>query len=221
MKVFGFPTSPFVRKVLLIAAEKRVEVDLVPATPHKPTPEFLAASPFRMMPAMTDGDFSLPDSTAIFMYLDAKYPEPALLPCDAEGRGRAMWFDEFADTILSSWSRTIGFNRTIGPALLGLPKNEEPAAEAEKAAIPALDWLEDQVPESGWLAGQHYSLADLAVASALETMAYGLDHAVLQARPRITAWRDKVHQRPAWQAVKAREKALFDEAAESGAHAQG
>lgn len=220
IKVYGFPTSPFVRKVLLIAAEKGVEVDLVPATPHKPTPEFLAASPFKMMPAMDDGGFTLPDSTAIFMYLDAKYPDPALLPTDPEGRGKAMWFDEFADTILSNWSRTIGFNRTIGPALLGLPKNEEPAAEAEKAAIPALDWLEAQMPDTGWLAGESYSLADLAVASALRTMLYGLPVERLEERPKLWGWFARVAERPAWIAVQEREIAAFKAAVVSGEHAQ-
>lgn len=37
----------------------------MPATPHKPADAILATSPFRMMPAMADGDFIQPDSTAI------------------------------------------------------------------------------------------------------------------------------------------------------------
>lgn len=221
LTIYGFPTSPYVRKVLLVAAEKGIDCELVTATPHKPTPEFLAASPFRMMPAMDDDGFALPDSTAIFMYLDAKHPEPPLLPAAPEDRGRAMWFDEFADTILSNWSRTIGFNRAIGPALLGLPKNEEAAAEAETAAVPALDWLEGQMPESGWLAGERYSLADLAVASALLTMAYGLDLDFLESRPRTLAWFGRVSERPAWQQVHDREVAVYKDAIVSGEHRAG
>lgn len=219
--IFGFPTSPYVRKVLLIAAEKGVEVEIVPATPHKPTPEFLAASPFRMMPAMQDGDFTLADSTAIAFYLDALHPTPALLPDGAQARGRAMWFDEFADTILSNWSRAIAFNRAIGPALLGLPKNEEAAATAEGAAAPALDWLEGQMPHSGWLAADQFSLADMAVASALQTMAYGLDVAFLESRPQTFAWLGRVGERAAWQAVIAREQAMFKDAIATGAHRAG
>jgi len=218
VKLFGFPTSPYVRKVLLVAAEKHVAVEVVPATPHKPTPEFLAASPFRMMPAMTDGDYSLPDSTAIFMYLEAKYPDPPLLPANPEGRGKAMWFDEFADTILSNSARGIAFNRYIGPALLGLPVNEEAAGEAELSATPALDWLEDQVPEDGWLLGDAYSLADLAVASCLKTMSYGFDVA---ARPRTGAWLARVQSRTAWSEVAEREAAMFEAAQASGEHKQG
>lgn len=217
MQIFGFPTSPYVRKVLLIAAEKGVEVDLVEATPHKPTPEFLAASPFRMMPAMAEGDFTLPDSTAIFIYLDAKYPDPPLLPADPQQRGQAMWFDEFADTILANSARGVAFNRYIGPALLGLPVNEEAAGAAEAEAHPALDWLEKQVPEDGWLLST-YSLADIAVACCLRTLAYGLD---VKSRPKTAAWLDRVESRPAWIAVAEQEAAMIDAAKESGHHKAG
>lgn len=217
MKIFGFPTSPYVRKTLLIAAEKGVEVELVEATPHKPTPDFLAASPFRMMPAMADGDFTLPDSTAIFMYLEAKYPEPALLPSSPEERGQAMWFDEFADTILANSARGVAFNRYIGPALLGLPVNEEAAGEAEAKAHPALDWLEQQVPEDGWLLST-YSLADIAVACCLRTLAYGMD---VKARPRTGAWLERAEARPAWIAVAEKEAAMIEAAKASGHHKAG
>lgn len=126
MIIFGFPTSPYVRKCLHIAEEKSVGTQLVPATPHKPTPEFLAASPFRMMPAMQDGEFRLADSTAIAFYLDAKYPVPALLPADtpdnAEARGRTMWLDEFADTVLADSARAIAFNRYIGLRFWDCPR---------------------------------------------------------------------------------------------------
>lgn len=218
MQIFGFPTSPYVRKVLLIAAEKGAEVQLEEATPHKPTPGFLEASPFRMMPAMQDGDFRLPDSTAIAFYLDAKYPQPPLLPAEARARGMAMWLDEFADTVLAGPARGLAFNHYIGPALLGLPQNEAAGAAAEAAAQGPLDYLEGIVPQAGWLLGAEHTLADIAVASCLKTMSYGLD---VKARPRTGAWLERAQQRPAWQAVAAQEAAMIDAAITSGAHRPG
>ncbi len=85
LTIYGFPTSPYVRKVLLVAQEKGVAFDLVPATPHKPTDAFLAASPFRMMPAIDDDGFTLADSSAIALFLDAKHPAPPLLPVRSAG----------------------------------------------------------------------------------------------------------------------------------------
>jgi glutathione S-transferase len=217
LTIFGFPTSPFVRKALVVAAEKGLAVDLVPATPHKPTPEFLAASPFRMMPAMDDDGFTLADSTAIALYLDAKHPSPALLPADPRARGRVMLFDEFADTLVSDVARTVGFNRHIGPRLLGITGNAEAADAAEARATPLLDWLETQAIDS-WLVGDAFSLADVAVACALRTLAYGMDVAT---RPATRGWLEQVHARPAWQVVAERESAMFAEAEAGGAHRQG
>ncbi len=166
---------------------------------------------------MQDGDFRLPDSTAIAFYLDAKYPDPPLLPKGAEARGTAMWLDEFADTILANSARGVAFNRYIGPALLGLPENEEAAGKAEAEAHPALDYLEGQVPEDGWLAGE-FSLADIAVASCLKTLSYGLD---VRSRPHTAAWLERVHARAAWQKVAELERDMIEGAVTGGHHRPG
>ncbi len=100
MKLYGTSLSPFVRKVLVVLAEKGVEVQHVPLRFHDPDPRFQAASPFGKIPALEDGDFRLADSSAIMHYLEGKHPEPALLPHDAKDIGRAVWFDKFGDTEL-------------------------------------------------------------------------------------------------------------------------
>lgn len=217
LTIYGFPTSPFVRKALVVAKEKELEVDLVPATPHKPTPEFLAASPFRMMPAMRDGDFTLADSTAIAVYLDSKHPLPPILPVDPQARGCSVMLDEFADTLLADCARAIGFNRWIGPTLLGIEGDAAAADAAEAKAHPLLDWLETQAGDS-WLAGESFSLADISVACALRTMAYGMDVAT---RPNTAAWLERVHARPAWREIATIEAQMVAAAQESGAHQQG
>ena len=62
MIVYGSSLSPFVRKVLVICAEKGIEVEnpgFGPGVP--PTPEFQEASPFGKIPALRDGDYTLAD----------------------------------------------------------------------------------------------------------------------------------------------------------------
>ena len=88
MKIYGFPLSPFVRKVLVAVKEKGLEAEIVPSNPSQPDEEFAAISPFHKIPAFRDGDFTVADSTAIVTYLDAKYPEPALLPAAPDARVR-------------------------------------------------------------------------------------------------------------------------------------
>ena len=100
MILYGSSLSPYVRKVLAVAVEKGIELDVQPTGFPNPGAEFLEASPFRKMPAFRDGDYTLADSSAIVHYLEAAYPEPALIPTDPKQRGKTIWFDEFADTIL-------------------------------------------------------------------------------------------------------------------------
>ena len=98
------------------------------------------------MPALLDGDFCLADSSAIIHYLDAKYPEPALIPAEPRARGRTIWFDEFADTILFGCGQKMFFNRVVAPIFLKRPGDEAAAEAAERDELPPiLDYLETVV----------------------------------------------------------------------------
>ena len=100
MILLGASISPFVRKVLVVAAEKGVKLENRPLNPSTSTdPLFLATSPFRKIPVLVDGDFSLrrlhghrhlPGSTA---------SQAGRAACMRPGtRARAIWFEEMADT---------------------------------------------------------------------------------------------------------------------------
>ncbi len=153
------------------------------------------------MPAIEDGDFTLADSTAICAYLDAKYPEPALIPSNPAERGRAVWFEEICDSIISPAAGPMIFNRFVIPRFRGVPGDEAAAAASEAATMPIIDWLETQAPADGWLVGTAFSIGDIAIASALRTLAY-VDSGVDASRhPRLAVWYGRVCNRPSWQLV--------------------
>jgi glutathione S-transferase len=208
MKIYGFPLSPFVRKVVVAAREKGLDYELIPANPSQPTEEFLKVSPFSKIPALSDGDFSLADSTAIVTYLDAKHPEPALLPADPQARGRAVWFEEVADTILIPAGAPIVLNRFLRPNIFGTEGDEAAAVAAEEAIKRPLGYLEGAVSGSGWLDGA-FTVGDLAVACTVKTLGYTgwtLDTATY---PKLAAWYERVTERPAWQKAAEQEAAVF------------
>lgn len=208
MKVFGFPLSPFVRKVHVAAAEKGIDIETVLFHPASPPPEFLAASPFRKIPALEDGDFNLADSTAIVTYFEAVRPAPALLPSAPKPRAKAIWWEEFADTIMTPAGGKIVFNRFVGPKMMGVQGDEDAAKQGEKDLEPVLAYLERHAPAEGWLAGE-YSIADIAVASTLKTLGYVDFAPKAEKHPGTAAWYQRVLARPAWRAVVEREDQLL------------
>jgi glutathione S-transferase len=210
MQIYGFPASPFVRKALVVAAEKGIEVDNVVFHPRQPPPEFLAASPFGKIPALRDGDFTLADSTAIATYLDALRPQPAIWPAEPRARARAVWFEEVADTVMVAAGAKIVFNRFVAPTFLGMAGNEEAARQGEAELAPILAYLEAQAPAEGWLAGADYSLGDIAVASTLRTLRYVDRCPTGESHAKLAAWHERVLARPAWQQVLEHERKLVE-----------
>ena len=119
MIVYGSTLSPYVRKVMACAAEKGIEIDLQPTGFPDHSPGFLEASPFRKMPALRDGDFCSPIPARSSIIWKPSIPQPALIPSDPELRGKTIWFEEFADTILVSCGAKIFFNRIVAPRFHG------------------------------------------------------------------------------------------------------
>ena len=173
MILYGSTMSPFVRKVVAFAAEKDIMLDVRAMGLGDPDPGFAAASPFKKMPALDDDGYTLADSSAICHYLEAKHPEPALIPAEPKARGRVIWFDEFADTILFACGGTMFFNRVVAPRFLGRAGDLAAADKAERETLPPLlDYLESAIPDSGFLVGDALTFADLAVASPFANLAH-------------------------------------------------
>ena len=208
MKIYGFPLSPFVRKVVVAAREKGLDYELIPANPSQPTEEFLKISPFSKIPALSDGDFCLADSTAIVTYLDAKHPQPALLPAAPRARGRAVWFEEVSDTVLVPAGAPIVVNRFLRPKIFGTEGDEAAAVAGEEAIRKPLDYLESAVGESGWLDGD-FSIGDIAVACTIKTLGYTGWSLDPSSYPRLAAWYGRVSERAAWQQAADEETAVF------------
>lgn len=198
MILYGSSLSPFVRKVLGYAGEKGIEIELQPTGFPSHSPEYLDASPFRKMPALRDGDYTLADSSAIIHYLEAKFPETALIPTDARLRGKTIWYDEFADTILVACGAKIFFNRIVAPRFLGRPCNEEEVEQAELNDLPPiLDYLEKTVPnDGGYLVGDSLTLADIAVAGPFANFRHTNTRVDPERYPRTVAYVERILARP-------------------------
>lgn len=198
--------SPFVRKAVAFAAEKGIEIEHRQLGLGSDDPQFLAASPFRKIPALSDGDYNLADSSAIVHYLDALHAEPALIPADPRERGKVVWFDEFADTLVFASVGRMFFNRIVSPRFMGKPGDEAVASAGQAELPPLLDYLERIIPPSGFLVGDRLTLADIAVASPfvnLDHLGIAIDAAH---HPKLAAFLAAMLARPSFAGMIARER---------------
>ena len=215
MIVYGSTISPFVRKVVAFAAEKGLSIEVRSGGMGRGGTDFEEASPFRKMPAFRDPgaddgrDFIISDSTAIVAYLEAKHPDPGLIPTEPRARARAIWYEEFGDTIVMAAGGKMFFNRMVLPRFLKRPGDLATAAAAERDELPPImDYLERVAPApGGFLIEDRLTLADIAVASPFANFRYiDLD---LTRWPRTCAYVDAVLARPSFAGVVERDRELI------------
>ena len=215
MIVYGSSLSPYVRKVLVVAGEKGIELELQPTGFPNRSAEFLEASPFGKMPALRDGDYTLADSSAIIHYLEAKHPDPAMIPTDPQLRGKAIWFEEFADTILVACGAKIFFNRIVAPRFMGRPCNEDEVQQAELNDLPPIfQYLEKVVPgDRGYLVGDELTVADIAVASPFANFRHTQTRVCPERYPRTVDYVDRILARPSFASWIERETTMLEKQA--------
>jgi len=204
----GVGASPFVRKTRVALAEKGIDYELLPVMPMGQTEEYLGKSPLGKIPCWEEGDFVLPDSSCIIAYLERAHPEPALYPSDAKQLGRALWYEEYADTKLVEVLGTAFFNRVVKKML-----NEEPDEAAVAASLvaaqPIFDYLEGEIGDGDVLVGSHFSIADLAVCSPFVNFAHAGESVDATRWPRLAAYLERHHGRPSFKSLIEEEKAVL------------
>ena len=208
MIVFGPSLSPYVRKVLAFAAEKGLTFEHRVGLGGAPDPDFLASSPFRKIPALKDGDFSVSDSSAIVAYMDKVAAGPILIPTEARSLARVVWFDEYADTIMGAAATTMFFNRLMAKRFGREP--DLAAADRAEAQLPAaFAYLEGVIPASGFLVDDRLTLADISVACFFPNLAYIGVTVDPKTYPKAAAYVDRMLARPSFAPLVEADKAFL------------
>ena len=174
VRIIGSYVSPYVRKVLACVALKGLDYEIDPITPFFGGEEFERLSPLRRIPVLIDGDATLCDSTVICAYLDEAWPERPLLPSSAKDRARARWLEEYADTRLGDvfiWG--LFYPKIVSPIVWAEPRDEARIEKTLNEDMPReMDYLEGQLPDTGFLFGDDIGLADIAIATFFRNGAY-------------------------------------------------
>ena len=181
------------------------------ATTMLAPPELLAVHPLGKSPVLTDGNTTVAETGAIVEYLLDKYGNGRLLP--APGTPEALryryWLHFAEGSAMPPLLLTLIFDRVAnGP----MPFFVRPVARAIAAKVMdlmvrpnitrQLDFMEAELGRSLWFAGDELSGADIMMSFPLEAAAQraGLDGR----RPKLMAFLDRVHTRPAFKQALAR-----------------
>jgi glutathione S-transferase len=188
--------------VRVALAEKGIEYEHVPVVPFGQTEEYFKISPLGKIPCLTDGDWALPDSSCIIAYLERIQPDPALYPADPKAFGRALWYEEYADTKLVEAATIVFFQRFVRPNFFKQEPDEDLVKKSlEETLPPILDYLEAELGDRDVLVGSHFSIADIAVASPIVNMKHGKETIDASRWPNLAAYVERVHARPSFKGL--------------------
>ncbi|MEN6542020.1 glutathione S-transferase family protein [Parvibaculum sp.] len=211
--VYGAPLSPFVRKVRVVLSEKGLDYKLDPVTPFPAPDWFVEISPLGRIPVLRDEDVgpdaTLPDSSVICAYLERKKPEPALFPKDNYAYGRALWFEEYADSELAANIGMGVFRPVVLAKLMGQPSDRAAAEKTIADKLPKyFSYLDKEIGAKEFLVGGAFSIADISVATHFVNFAHAGYTPDEKRWPNLARFLKAIHARPSFAACIAEESAF-------------
>lgn len=163
MKLIGSLTSPFVRKVRIVLAEKRIDYDFQLDNPWNSDSHAPQHNPLGKVPVLVMDDGSnLFDSRVIVEYLDAVTPVSRLIPETNRHRIVVRRWEALADGICEAAAAVFLENKR--PAK---QQSKDWIARQQKKVALGLESAARDLGEKSWCDGEAYSLADVAMGCAL------------------------------------------------------
>jgi glutathione S-transferase len=172
--LYHVPLSPYSRKVRMALKEKGLPFDLRLENVWERRVEFLAMNPAGKVPVLVEADGTvIADSVAITEYLQEVQPQPDLLGATpaqrAETRRLVAWFDGKMHE--EATVNLVG--EKVMRRFLGRGEPDSATVRAGLANIRThLDYVAFLVERRTWLAGDKFSLADIAAAAQFSCIDY-------------------------------------------------
>ncbi len=162
--LFGHPFSSYTWKVLipLYADGTEFEFRQVPENEENYA-ELKRIWPAGKFPLLLDDGEPVIETTPIIEHLQAYYPGPNVWIPDGELGRRVRFLDRFFDLYVQG-NMQPAVNHALRPEGMGDAYGAEQGRQNLRIAY---DWLEANLPESSWAAGESFTLADCAAAPAL------------------------------------------------------
>ena len=168
MKLIGSLTSPYVRKVRIVLAEKKIEYEFVLDSPWSPESTVPNINPLGKIPVLVlDDETPLFDSRVISEYLDNVAPNNKLMPAPNRERTEVKRWEALADGICDA--AALLFLEKKRPAK---QQSQDWISRQETKIINGVDYMAKELGENACCIGMHFSLADIAAVCALGYLAF-------------------------------------------------
>ncbi len=194
MKLYHIPISTNSSRVWVALLEKNLDFELVEIhlDGDHLEPEFVAMNPFHRVPVLVDDGFTVVESLAILDYLEAKYPEPAMLPKDAKDLAivkmvQLVTINELGPVLYPLSSERMGW---------GIPEAQVIANAKEKVDT-VLTFFEGLLDDRPFFGSNTLTYAECVAGTVVPLLSW-VDVS-LDGCPKIQAWCDRLISRPSFQ----------------------
>ena len=198
MKLIGSVTSPYVRKVRIVMAEKKLEYTFVTDDVWSATTLIHASNPLGKVPCLVmEGQEAMFDSRVIVEYLDTLSPVGKLIPSAGRERAEAKTWEALADGLLDAallarmeavWAQREDSQRCQAWIDRQLDKIQH-----------ALSAMSRGLGDKAFCSGIHLSLSDIAVGCALAYLDFRFAQIDWRTPyPNLHKLHDKLAQRPSF-----------------------
>jgi glutathione S-transferase len=196
MKLIGSLASPYVRKVRIVMAEKKIDYEFALEDVWAADTTILQANPLGKVPCliMEDGG-AMFDSHVIVEYLDPLTPVGKLIPANGRERAEVKCWEALADGVLDA-----GILARLEKLQRPEAQQSAPWVERQMGKVHAgLKAISTGLADKPFCAGIHYTLADVAVGCALGWLTFRFPEIDWRGDyPSLAKLFDKLSERPSF-----------------------
>ncbi|MBA5639231.1 glutathione S-transferase N-terminal domain-containing protein [Duganella sp. LX20W] len=196
MKLIGSLASPYVRKVRVVLAEKKLDYQFELENVWASETTIQKLNPLGKVPSliMEDGTVMI-DSRVMVEYLDTLTPVCKLLPPNGRERADIKCWEALADGVLDA-GVLVRLERTLRPPE---QQSEDWIVRQLRKVELGLASMADKLGDQPYCAGIHYSLADVAVGCALGWLTFRFPEIDWRdTHPNLARLHDKLAERPSF-----------------------
>jgi glutathione S-transferase len=198
MKLIGSLTSPYVRKVRIVMAEKKLDYEFVSEDVWSATTTIGQSNPLGKVPCLVmEGAEALFDSRVIVEYLDALSPVGKLIPSVGRERAGVKTWEALADGVLDA-----AILARLEATWTGRSAEQRSSAWIDRqlskvhASVQAMS---AGLGEQAFCSGVHFSLSDISVGVALGYLDFRFPEIDWRGpHPNLHKLFDKLTQRPSF-----------------------